>query len=358
MKRIKFNQLNKYEAILRNLPLFFAMGVFAAFKGYRLYFPYIHFSLGNFESFLVMTVTFCAVQFAVNSNNLLRTTRVGIITGTLLTVETVCFILFIQYHIIIASLTVVAIIVFSVKLKKCIFELNREHIVTLKQKRICSMKSNSVIAGMVCVALLIPSIVGIYDEYHKFSLSAEDWATFIEWFNNESQAENESKDGKNIPTVLDGIEEWNKQSRKDKERIIRSIALLEKEHFGIADDIQIVVTTKKLKDGLYGYYNDQSKSVTVNFEHLNEDELKDVLKTVLHEMHHAYVYYTVSVIDFDDSKVKNNLYYQKAWEWKENTENYISSSQGYERYKNQPLEVDARKYAEERAEYYLKMINN
>ena len=358
MKKIKFNQLNKYETVLRNLPLFFTLGIFVAFKGYRLYFNDIHLSLGYFESFLVMTAAFCFVQFAVNSNNMLRTTKLGIAIGTLLTVETVCFILFAQYHILLSVLIIFSTVFLSIKLKKYIFNINKDRIVTFKQKRFCSMKSHALITGVICLILIIPSVIGIYDEYYKDSLSAEEWAAFVEWFNEGKETESEPKEIKSIPSVLEGIDKWDKQSKKDKERIVRAVALLEKEHFGIPDDIEIVITTEKLEDGLYGYYDHRSKVISVNFEHLNESELKDVLKTILHEMHHAYVYYTVSTIDFSDSDVKNNLYYQKAWEWKRNTENYISSSQGYEKYKNQPIEVDARAYAEERVEYYLEMAKN
>lgn len=340
------------------MPLFFTLGILVAFKGYRLYFNEIHLSLGYFESFLVMTAAFGLVQFAVNSNNMLRTTKTGIVIGTLLTVETVCFILFAQYHILLSALIIFSIVFLSVKLKKYIFNINSDRLVTFKQKRFCLTKSHALIAGMVCIILIIPSVIGIYDEYYKDSLSAEDWTAFVKWFNEEQEAESEEKDTESIPTVLEGIDKWDNKGKEEKERIIRAVALLEKEHFGIPDNIAIVITTEKLEDGLYGYYEHRTKTISVNFEYLNESNLDDVLKTILHEIHHAYVYYIVSTIDFSDDNVKTNLYYQKAREWKENTRNYISSEQGYEKYKNQPIEVDARAYAEERVEYYLKMIKN
>ena len=73
-------------------------------------------------------------------------------------------------------------------------------------------------------------------------------------------------------------------------------------------------------------------------------------------MHHAFVHYTVENIDYDSELVQENYYYKQAREWKENTENYISSNTNYDEYRNQPIEADARDYAEERVEYYLEYI--
>lgn len=98
-----------------------------------------------------------------------------------------------------------------------------------------------------------------------------------------------------------------------------------------------------------GYYIDSSKEIFINYKYLNEGELKDVLQTILHEMHHAFVHYTVENIDYESELVQDNYYYKQAREWKENTENYISSNINFDEYQNQPIEADARAYAEERA---------
>lgn len=73
-------------------------------------------------------------------------------------------------------------------------------------------------------------------------------------------------------------------------------------------------------------------------------------------MHHAFVHYTVDSIDYKSELVQENYYYKQAREWKENTENYISSSTSFEEYQKQPIEADARAYAEERVEFYMTYI--
>ena len=58
------------------------------------------------------------------------------------------------------------------------------------------------------------------------------------------------------------------------------------------------------------------------------------MQTILHEMHHAFVHYTVENIDYESKLVQDNYYYKQAREWKENTVNYISSSSNYDEYMN------------------------
>lgn len=54
--------------------------------------------------------------------------------------------------------------------------------------------------------------------------------------------------------------------------------------------------------------------------------------------------------------MQDNYYYKQAREWKENVGNYISSDSDFDEHQNQPIEADARAYAKERVEYYLKYI--
>lgn len=94
----------------------------------------------------------------------------------------------------------------------------------------------------------------------------------------------------------------------------------------------------------------------INYGHLSSGDVSDILRTIMHEMHHAFVYYTLSTLNFESDEVKNSYYYQKAREWKENSKNYIHSSVSFDEYMNQPIEADARAYAEERAAVYKDYI--
>lgn len=210
---------------------------------------------------------------------------------------------------------------------------------------------------VLCVVLLIPAGIGFYEEYYKYSLSSEEWAAFVEWFNEDSE-EVGKEEIANIPyeDKIADLVKWDKLNVAEKERVIRSIALIEKEELGICNDVEITVSTEKMSDYTCGYYIDSSKEIFINYKYLNEGEVEDVLQTILHEMHHAFVHYTVENIDYESELVRNNYYYKQAREWKENTENYISSSLNYDEYRNQPIEADARAYAEERVAFYLKYV--
>lgn len=85
--------------------------------------------------------------------------------------------------------------------------------------------------------------------------------------------------------------------------------------------------------------------------------MQDNLRVVCHEVFHAYEYYVVDNIDFDSDMVQNNYYFKNARKWRDNIKNYVPGIVDYEMYSDQPLEADARQYAEERVTAYLEKMN-
>ena len=358
MKKQEERKLNVFRIFFQTVPILFAFGIIIAFEGYNLYFADLDLSFGNVGSFLIAILICFVIQLFVNRNPMLNNTKSGIVAGTILTIELLLFLLFAQYHLLFTGVFIAAAIFFSSWLTEKIICINKEkRRVTKRLKRWCINRSHSLLTYVLCIALMIPAGIGFYEEYYKYSLSSEEWTAFVEWFSEES--EEVKKDEKETILHADKISDllkWDELNVTEKERVIRSIALIEKEELGISNDVEITVLTEKMSDYTCGYYIDSSKEIFINFKYLNEGKLEDVLQTILHEMHHAFVHYTIENIDYESELVQENYYYKQAREWKENVGNYISSDSDFDKYQNQPIELDARAYAKERVEYYLKYI--
>ena len=358
MKQQKNKRLNIFRIFFQTVPILLAFGIIIAFEGYDLYFADFDFSFGFEGSFLVAILVCFGMQLFINTNPMLKNKKSGIVAGTILTIEIMLFLLFAQYHLFITSVIVVVVLFFSSWLTQKIICVNKEkRKITPKLKKWCRIRSHSLIAYFLCFVLIAPAGIGVYEEYYKYSLSSEEWAAFVEWFN-EGGEEVKKEEKEAIPheDKISDLLKWDKLNVAEKERVIRSIALVEKEELGISDNLEIIVSTEKMSDYTCGYYIDSSKEIFINYKYLNEGKLEDVLQTILHEMHHAFVHYTVDSLDYESELVQYNYYYRQAREWKENTENYISSNTNYDEYRNQPIEADARAYAEERVEYYLEYV--
>lgn len=357
MVKQEVKRLNIFRIFFQTVPILLAFGIIIAFEGYNLYFADFDLSFGYVGSFLVAISICFGMQLFINTNPMLKNTKSGIVAGTILTIEIILFLLFAQYHLFITGVIVVAILFFASWLTQKIICFNKEkRKITPRLKKWCRNRSHSLIAYILCLVLIAPAGIGVYEEYYKHSLSSEEWETFIEWFNEIGE---EQKEGKETITYEDKIADllkWDELNAAEKERVIRSIALIEKEELGIGNEVEISVSSKKMPDNTYGYYIDLSKEIFINYKHLNEDTIENVLQTILHEMHHAFVYYTVDSINYEAKLVQDNYYYKQAREWKENLDNYISSDSDFDEYQNQPIEADARAYSEERVKVYMEYI--
>lgn len=352
--------MNIFRIFFQTVPVLLTFGIIIAFEGYDLYFAGFDLSFGYVGSFLVAILVCFFIQLFINRNPMLNNKKSGIVAGTILTIEIMLFLLFAQYHLFVTGMIVTAILLLTSLLTQKIICFNKKkRKITPKLKRWCRNRSHSLVAYILCFILIVPAGMGVYEEYYKDSLSSEEWAEFVSWFN-ESEESSKVNNEAIIPhsEKIADLSKWDSLDIKDKERLIRTVALIEKENLGINKDTEVVVLTKKMSTCTLGYYIDEKNEIYINYKHLNEGELSDVLNTVIHEMHHAFVYYTISTLDYESEEVKNNYYYQKAREWKENSENYISSNDGFDKYETQPIEADARAYAKERVALYENFIEN
>ena len=105
------------------------------------------------------------------------------------------------------------------------------------------------------------------------------------------------------------------------------------------------VTYDKLEwiedDRLCGFYNHSNKVIALNMVYISQDSeklLTVLLNTILHECKHARQWAAVEGADFGYSQQQIN-------EWKRNFDNYISPKESDEGYFKQPVEGDARGFA-------------
>lgn len=92
----------------------------------------------------------------------------------------------------------------------------------------------------------------------------------------------------------------------------------------------------------WGYYSPGTHIVTLNERALSDSvstwNSYDLLGTVAHELRHAYQHEAV------EHPENFTVSPETREKWANNFENYISSSDDYEKYRAQPIEVDARSF--------------
>ena len=84
--------------------------------------------------------------------------------------------------------------------------------------------------------------------------------------------------------------------------------------------------------------------------------MEECINTICHEVRHSLQFQIVSSIDWDNP-IFQTTYFDEPRSWFENQENYKSAwLYGFEEYENQPLEVDAREYAERETEKIMSYV--
>ena len=109
-----------------------------------------------------------------------------------------------------------------------------------------------------------------------------------------------------------------------------------KEHLGIDAEISFAEKPPQLLGG----YSPSKNTIELNSNYLNDPDCSDLLNTILHESRHAFQKKAINdpgSVSIDQETIDS---------WKNNFTNYVSSSWGYEAYRNQPLESDAFDFAD------------
>lgn len=269
----------------------------------------------------------------------------------LLDIEMFFFILFAQYHFIISVLLVAVGTAVVVYFYNRMIKLRPLNARTRKFKRFCKNKSTVVFAYLFAFLLLIPAGVGVYKEYIDV-LTMDEWLTFLETIDlNDSEISSVDKEKQSLLSMR--LSNWTDLSSDERASLLYEVGVRDEQYLGIDNFVSITMSTEKMYPYTMAYYEDNNRIIRINVEHIQNDDARENVETILHEVFHAYQHYVVSTLDFSSDVVQNSYYFADAREWKRNMDNYISGELDFDAYEAQRLEADAREYAAERAGIYL-----
>lgn len=289
------------------------------------------------------------ISYCSNKNKELDKLSWGRAAYDFLIVELFFFALFAQYFVIVSILIVAVAVAGSIWfhcyiLMKCKTNGSKRH-----------NRANAVVCLLLCFVLLVPSFIGFDKEYISPSEASDEWAELAAFFKADYGGKNDEDLFNKYNKVIDELATWEKLNTDERATLLKKVALIEKENLGI-EDADFFVTADKLDEYSCGFYSSEEKQICLSSAQISHGDLQDCLITVCHEVFHAYEYYLVENTDFDSELVQNNYYFETARKWKNNIDKYVPSAIDYDMYFEQPLEKDARQYADDRVAAYAKRI--
>ncbi|MBE5893221.1 MAG: hypothetical protein E7286_07545 [Lachnospiraceae bacterium] len=140
--------------------------------------------------------------------------------------------------------------------------------------------------------------------------------------------------------------EWDLLSTKEKLNVLQDICNCETNYWGM--DFRVTIVMDDLEGYTLGSYCDSDRRITIDKQHLENDNPEEILDTVLHEMYHAWECSLVRLyLDASDSQKKMRVF-QHCEEYIEEMMNYQDGGADYEShmsYFGQYMERDSRAYA-------------
>lgn len=150
-------------------------------------------------------------------------------------------------------------------------------------------------------------------------------------------------------------EKWDKMSVEERKQLMEKLFKEVSEILGV-EGISLVFTTPETDPDMSvstnGYNSDSKKCIAINEDKLDDDGSYDRLRTIVHELRHAYQHDVVNNPD----KYKGKVSQKTIDVWTENfkPENYKKSGDDY---LAQPVEYDASSFAEQH-ERHMKTDEN
>lgn len=149
-------------------------------------------------------------------------------------------------------------------------------------------------------------------------------------------------------------ESWNQLSIHERITVIQKLVDFES---GVLGFPTVPVTSAMIGMSTLGAYDNESNQMWIHTKHLAESSPREIVNTICHEAHHAYVDYLVNTLDWDNPAM-NSSYFAELRELMDSQKNYKSALKyGFAAYENQPLEVAAREYALEESSRIMTYID-
>jgi len=166
------------------------------------------------------------------------------------------------------------------------------------------------------------------------------------------------KTDKSGQTIEDNMEKlilldnsnWHNLTEGEKLSVMQKVADIECDNLGIPHNLKVCLGNTS--DGILGSYNDTLHQITLNRDHLNNDNSYEIVDTIAHETHHAYAHRAVELLSQVDDEYKDMIVFDNIKEYKEEINNYISAEQDEFKYYTQTMEIEAREYGHDRMDEY------
>ena len=303
-----------------------------------LYIPTINLHLGAFEFLQFVHVFIVLWIFYDPFKNCCKKPSQRL-TIHLLPMEIVLLLIFAQYHFTIAAITIILLVALAVSLYILARTANKNSDVAHQRNK---RSRRAVVCFVLTVSpflLAITTIGGVYYSVANIPLIRPSLQS-----SNEFIQENNSLVMAHIDNVTQFDDAaWDKLGLNKRIDLLQTVLNIETTYLGMHP---VTIVSNKLDNNTLGQYSHDSKIIDIDFERLTSASPEECLKTLLHEVRHAYQYYVVEMLDWNSTDVQTEYFYKEARRWKFELENYISGRDCFETYYNQSIEWDARMYAE------------
>lgn len=148
---------------------------------------------------------------------------------------------------------------------------------------------------------------------------------------------------------------WDTLNIEEKLVVAQKIINCEARYYGLS--YEIIVGTAKLSDGMLAYYRNSSHQIVIDVDYLESSYGYTMLRTLLHEAHHAYAHAQVELYQELAEKDKRLLMFYNASIYEEEFSDYVHGADNYYDYYTQAVEIHARKAGETESLEYIKAIN-
>lgn len=225
---------------------------------------------------------------------------------------------------------------------------NRKNISGIIKHRVrhCCIKSQGILAVAFMIIMFVIGFRGIFGDN---ILSASTSATSY----NQGSAQTISN---NIDTILLLQEDkWNTLSLQEKLNTLQTVANIETHYLGLPNELHI--GADNLGEGTLACYNDNTYTISIDLEHLENASVYDVLDSCCHEAYHSYQHRLVDAYNLSEDSLRGLRIYNSAGQYAQEFRNYNNGARNFTSYFFQHCEMDAREYAESAVMDYYSRID-
>lgn len=149
-------------------------------------------------------------------------------------------------------------------------------------------------------------------------------------------------------------ETWDNLSLQERMDVLQVIANIEASYLGLPHELNAISAISD--EETLGYYDDQTHTIAINIDFLQNGNSADILETLTHEAFHAYEHRLVDLYESVTDELKELRLLHRAKIYSDEFENYIDGSDDPIGYFFQAVELDSDAYAAAAVQQYFDAI--